>query len=435
MTKKDNIHLQKKRKAERKKMEREAASAAAATAAAEATAVAADAFNRTVAEPLVSGNNSQDNASDKDIATPIKEITPAERARGPTIASTSKLAFPKPRSETRDTSQDALSDSSDENQKEKSPIIGDKNESQKVPTPEPEEEASSSGKPESTSEATEPTRINKLTTENTDLKNQLPALMKGMKHAQHLREHVSPGTAKALQQWTERQQSMTPEKRRDMSAKPVAVDPDAPIISIPYEDLPPKAQANYTPVPSPGHESPVLEGTIDPEAGKNTPPPLPNWGDRPRQRPVKTGYVIQTQVPPEIRTEHRKASTMDFTRVNKHPRRRVNDDEFNRFYNTALHQPAKDFYSDEVTELNKAGDDYTINMEIAHAEHRTDDVSYFANMIATKQKHIDQLLQAQREQDHRDNQKYKGQISRLKSNWDANSKQVEFIKIHDLDTH
>ncbi|KNC75963.1 hypothetical protein SARC_11523 [Sphaeroforma arctica JP610] len=88
-------------------MEREVAKAAAATAAAEATAAAAEAFNRTVAEALVSGNNSPDNASDKDVATPIKETTPAEKARGPTIASTSKLAFPKPRDETRDTSQDA----------------------------------------------------------------------------------------------------------------------------------------------------------------------------------------------------------------------------------------------------------------------------------------------------------------------------------------
>ncbi|KNC81791.1 hypothetical protein SARC_05913 [Sphaeroforma arctica JP610] len=89
--------------------------------------------------------------------------TAVSAVRGPTIASTSKLAFTKPISETRDTSQDAPTNSSDETQKEKSTIIRDKNESQKVPIPEPEEEASSSGKPESTSEITEPTRINDKT--------------------------------------------------------------------------------------------------------------------------------------------------------------------------------------------------------------------------------------------------------------------------------
>ncbi|KNC78954.1 hypothetical protein SARC_08632 [Sphaeroforma arctica JP610] len=342
MTKKGNTPS-KNRKAERKKMEREAANAAAATAAAETTAATAEAFNRTVAEALVWGNNSPDNASDKDATTPIKETTPAERARGPTIASTSKLAFSKPRSEKRDTFQDAPANSSDETQKEKSSITGDKDESQKVPTPEPEEEASSSGKPESTSETTEPTRISKLTTKNTDLKNQLAALMKGMsvehvdrmygsgKHAQRLREHVSTGTTKALQTWTKRQQSMSPEKRMDLSAKLVAADPDGLSMSILYEDLPPEVQANYSPVLSPGHESSVLEGIIDPEADK-------------------TGYVVHTEIPPEIirptpipGTEHRRASTMDFTRGNKHPRRRVNDVEFNRFDRTALDRPAEDF--------------------------------------------------------------------------------------------
>ncbi|KNC86340.1 hypothetical protein SARC_01499 [Sphaeroforma arctica JP610] len=123
--------------------------------------------------------------------------------------------FVDAKSETRDTSQDDPTNSSDENQKEKSTILGDKDESQKLPITEPEEEANSSGKPESTSESTEPTRISKLTTKTTDLKNQLAALMKGKtvkhvdqmygsgKHAQHLREHVSPGTTEALQKGTD----------------------------------------------------------------------------------------------------------------------------------------------------------------------------------------------------------------------------------------
>ncbi|KNC78416.1 hypothetical protein SARC_09150 [Sphaeroforma arctica JP610] len=261
------------------------------------------------------------------------------------------------------------------------------------------------------------------------------------KQAKRLREHVSPDTTKDLQQWTERQQSMTPEKRKDLIAKPVAVDPDAPSISIPYEELPPEVQVFYTPVPSPGHESPVIEGIIDPEAGKRTPPPLPNWGDRSRQRPVKTGYVIQTHeslkiiIPTTIQgTVHRKVSTMDFTRGNKPPRKRINEVKFNRFDRTALHQPAEDFHSDEVTELKNSVDDYMIKMDIAHDQKNEADITYYANRIANQQKRIDQLLQAQRGQDHRDNQKYKGQISRLKSNWDASSKQVEFINNHDLDT-
>ncbi|KNC80297.1 hypothetical protein SARC_07345 [Sphaeroforma arctica JP610] len=434
-------------------MEREAASAAAATATAEATAAAADAFNRPVAEAFVYSDNSPDNASDKDVATPIKETTSAERARGPTIASTSKLAFSKPRRETRDMSQDAPTNSSDETQKEKPPIIGDKDESQKIPAPEPEEEASSSGKPESMSETTEPTRISKFTTENADLKNQLAALKKGMtvehvdrmygsgKHSQHLCEHVSPGTTEALQKWTEHRQAITPEKRKDLSTKCMAVDPDVLSVSIPYEELPPEVQDLASPVLSPGHESPVLEGIVDPEAGRNTPPPLPDWGEPRRREPVKTGYVVHKAIPPELLrptpipgTEHRQASTIDFTRGNKNPRRRINDVEFNRFDRTAVHQPAEDFLSDEVAELNKAVDFYTKDIEIAHGEHREEDVSYYANITAIKQKRIDQLLQAQRGQDHRDNQKYKGQISRLKSNWDANSKQVKFINNHDLDT-
>ncbi|KNC86391.1 hypothetical protein SARC_01486 [Sphaeroforma arctica JP610] len=384
MTKKDNTPA-KKRKAERKKMERESASTAA-----EATAAAADAFNRTVAEAFVSDNNSRDNAPDKD---------------------------------------------------------GTK----KVPTPEPGEEASSSGKPESTSEATEPTRISKLTTENTDLKNQLAALKQGMyvehvdrvygsgKQAQHLREHVSPGTTEALHKWTERRLVITPEKRKDLSTKPVAVDSDVLSVSIPYKELPPEVQDLYLPELSPGHESPIIEGIIDPEAGKNTAPPLPNWDDN-RWKPIKTGYVIQTHESPKIiipktiqGTEHRRASTMDFTRGSRTPRTRINEVEFNRFDRTALHQPAEDFHSDEVTELNKSVNDYTRKMEIAHEEHRGEDVSYYANMIAIKQKRIDQLLQAQRGQDHRNNHKYKGLISLLKSNWDANSKQVEFINNHDHD--
>ncbi|KNC74397.1 hypothetical protein SARC_13054 [Sphaeroforma arctica JP610] len=59
-------------------------------------------------------------------------------------------------------------------------------------------------------------------------------------------------------------------------------------VSIPYEVLPPELQANYSPVLTPGHESPVLEGIIDPEADKNTPPSLSNWDDN-RRKPVKTG--------------------------------------------------------------------------------------------------------------------------------------------------
>ncbi|KNC83263.1 hypothetical protein SARC_04479 [Sphaeroforma arctica JP610] len=125
---------------------------------------------------------------------------------------------------------------------------------------------------------------------------------------------------------------------------------------------------------------------------------------------------------------------MDFTRGNKNPRKRVNEVEFNRFDRTALHQPEEDFNSDEVIELNKSVDEYTRQMEIAHKEHRDADVSYYASIIAIKQKRIDQLLQARRGQDLQDNQKYKRQISRLKSNWDANSKQVEFINNHDLAT-
>ncbi|KNC86875.1 hypothetical protein SARC_00970 [Sphaeroforma arctica JP610] len=432
MTKKDNTPA-KKRKAERKKIEREAASAAAATAAAEAIADAADGFNRTVAEALVSGNNSQNNASDKDVATPIKETTPAERARGPMIASISKYAFPKRRSETRDTSHDAPTNSSDETQTEKFPIIRDKDESQKVLHRNQKRRQAQVANPN-----LRPRPLSQRAY------NQLAALMKSMsveyvdrtyesgKQAQRLREHVSPGITKALQKWTERQQSMSPEKRMDLSAKPVSVDPYVLSVSIPYEDLPPEVQANYSAVLSPGHESPVLEGIIDPEAGKNTPPPLPSWGDRPRHKPVKTGYVVHTELPPELirptpipGTEHRKASTMDFTRGNKHPSRRDNDVEFNRFDRTVIHQPVEDFHFDEVTKLNKAVDVYTKKMEIADTNHQTDDVLYFANMIAIKQKRIDQLLHAQRGQVHRDNQKYKRQISRLKSNWDANSKQIE----------
>ncbi|KNC75962.1 hypothetical protein SARC_11522 [Sphaeroforma arctica JP610] len=126
---------------------------------------------------------------------------------------------------------------------------------------------------------------------------------------------------------------MSPEKRMDLSAKPVAADPNGLSVSIPYEDLSPEVQANHSPVLSPGHESPVLEGIIDPEA--------------------------------------------------------------------------EDFHSDEVTELNKAVDVCTKQMKFAHTDHRTDDVSYYSNIIAIKQKRIDQLPQAQRGQDHRDNQKYK----------------------------
>ncbi|KNC83234.1 hypothetical protein SARC_04512 [Sphaeroforma arctica JP610] len=54
----------------------------------------------------------------------------------------------------------------------------------------------------------------------------------------------------------------------------------------------------------------------------------------------------------------------------------------------AINQTSEDFHSDEVTELNKSVDDYTIKMEIAHDAHHTDDVSYFAKMIAIKQKRI-----------------------------------------------
>ncbi|KNC79539.1 hypothetical protein SARC_08066 [Sphaeroforma arctica JP610] len=42
-------------------------------------------------------------------------------------------------------------------------------------------------------------------------------------------------------------------------------------------------------------------------------------------------------------------------------------------------------------------------MEIAHDRHDVEDVAYFASLIAIKQKRIDQLMQAQREQDQRDN--------------------------------
>ncbi|KNC81801.1 hypothetical protein SARC_05897 [Sphaeroforma arctica JP610] len=399
MTKKDNTPA-KKRKAERKKMERETASAAAATATARATAAAADAFNRTVAEARVSDNNSQDNAWDKDVATPIKGTIPTDRARGPTIASASKLAFTNLGSETRNTSQDAPTNSSDETQKEKFPILGDKDESQKVPIPEPEQEASSSDKPESTSETNEPTLLKTLI----------------------LRiKVVRTSTGNYAR------------KRRDLNTTPVAVEPDVLGVSISYEVLPSQLQANYSPVLTPCHESPILEGIIEPEAGKNTPPLLPNWNDN-RRNPVKMNHP-RNIIPTTIQgADHRKASTMDFTRGNKHSSKRVNDVELNRLDRTVLHQPAEDFHSDEVTELNKSVDDYTIKIEIAHDEHRADDVSYFAIMIAIKQKRIDQLLQAQRGQDHRYNQKYKGQISRLESNWDANSKQVEFMNNHDLDT-
>ncbi|KNC82325.1 hypothetical protein SARC_05389 [Sphaeroforma arctica JP610] len=118
--------------------------------------------------------------------------------------------------------------------------------------------------------------------------------------------------------------------------------------------------------------------------------------------------VSQIVIPSEVFTnDQRKLSTMD----------------------CGLHQPVENLQSDEVTELNKTVDDYTIQMEIAHDRHDAEDVVYYASLIAIKK-----ILQAQRRRDHQHNQKYKEMIRQLKSNWEASSQKSEFINNHDLDT-
>ncbi|KNC80798.1 hypothetical protein SARC_06847 [Sphaeroforma arctica JP610] len=68
MTKKGHT-LSKKQKAEKKKMDKDAATAAATATA----AAAADEVNWTVAEAIVAGVNSQNNATDRRETTPLRE--------------------------------------------------------------------------------------------------------------------------------------------------------------------------------------------------------------------------------------------------------------------------------------------------------------------------------------------------------------------------
>ncbi|KNC82324.1 hypothetical protein SARC_05388 [Sphaeroforma arctica JP610] len=167
----------------------------------------------------------QDNASDKGETTPSREKSPEERARGPNIASTLKLAFTKPRSEIQGVSKDTPANPYKESQKEVSLIAVEDYEPQRVPPKEHEEEKSSNSQPESKSKPTESTRRSMLTAENTELKNQLSALKQSLaiehvdrmygsgENPERFHEHLSPGTTKALQKWTECKLEKPPSKR------------------------------------------------------------------------------------------------------------------------------------------------------------------------------------------------------------------------------
>ncbi|KNC79623.1 hypothetical protein SARC_07987, partial [Sphaeroforma arctica JP610] len=79
-----------------------------------------------------------------------------------------------------------------------------------------------------------------------------------------LHVYVSPGTTKSQQKWTERQLTMSPTERKNLSTKPAAGEPEQPIWEEHHNAFPQDEQAIFPPKPSPGHESPALEGITEP---------------------------------------------------------------------------------------------------------------------------------------------------------------------------